>query len=237
MSGRQQHVLKVGSTDRGRFGTVYLCEDKTTRRRFAAKYVRCRRSADRQSINHEIEIMNQLRHPRILQLYDAFDCGKEVAMIMELITGGELFQLVADEAVELSEKACVSYVRQLCEAVSYMHEQNILHLDLKVGHVLEHLRFFLKTVELSEKACVSYVRQLCEAVSYMHEQNILHLDLKVGHVLEHLRFFLKTVELSEKACVSYVRQLCEAVSYMHEQNILHLDLKVGHVLDSSRVTP
>ncbi|XP_078701899.1 obscurin-like [Branchiostoma floridae x Branchiostoma belcheri] len=120
----------------GRFGTVYLCEDKTTRRRFAAKYVRCRRSADRQSINHEIEIMNQLRHPRILQLYDAFDCGKEVAMIMELITGGELFQLVADEAVELSEKACVSYVRQLCEAVSYMHEQNILHLDLKPENIM-----------------------------------------------------------------------------------------------------
>ncbi|XP_078621722.1 obscurin-like [Branchiostoma floridae x Branchiostoma japonicum] len=120
----------------GRFGTVYLCEDKSTRRRFAAKYVRCRRSADRQSINHEIDIMNQLRHPRILQLYDAFDCGKEVAMIMELITGGELFQLVIDEAVELSEKACVSYVRQLCEAVSYMHEQNILHLDLKPENIM-----------------------------------------------------------------------------------------------------
>jgi len=48
------------------------------------------------------------------------------------ITGGELFDRVADETFDLTEQLAAKYIGQICEAVKYMHSINILHLDLKV---------------------------------------------------------------------------------------------------------
>lgn len=47
--------------------------------------------------------------------------------------GGELFDRVADETYILSETAVGMIVCQLCEAMGYIHQQNIIHLDIKVG--------------------------------------------------------------------------------------------------------
>ena len=48
------------------------------------------------------------------------------------VTGGELFERIADDTFDLTEQLAVVYLRQICEAISYMHSVNILHLDLKV---------------------------------------------------------------------------------------------------------
>ena len=48
------------------------------------------------------------------------------------ILGGELFDRVICEDFVLTEKACVCFMRQICEGVEYMHAHNIIHLDMKV---------------------------------------------------------------------------------------------------------
>lgn len=48
------------------------------------------------------------------------------------IEGGELFDRVLDDKFILTEKACSIFMRQICEAMDYIHEHNIIHLDLKV---------------------------------------------------------------------------------------------------------
>jgi myosin-light-chain kinase len=48
------------------------------------------------------------------------------------IDGGELFDRVLDDKFILTEKACSIFIRQICEALDYIHEHNIIHLDLKV---------------------------------------------------------------------------------------------------------
>ena len=50
------------------------------------------------------------------------------------VKGGELFDRVADETYILSETAVGMIVCQLCEAMGYIHQQNIIHLDIKVGN-------------------------------------------------------------------------------------------------------
>ncbi|KAI0985533.1 hypothetical protein GJ496_006128 [Pomphorhynchus laevis] len=132
---------------RGKFGEVKKCIEKRGSKELAAKFVPVRSETDRGNVYNEIEVMNSLQHPRLLQLYEAFDCGKEIILIMELISGGELFERVIDDDFILTEMLCELYVRQICEGISFMHNQNFLHLDMKVSSnfkIKKYLLFFRK---------------------------------------------------------------------------------------------
>jgi len=48
------------------------------------------------------------------------------------LSGGELFDQIADEDYKMTEAEVIRYVRQVCEGLQHMHEQNIVHLDIKV---------------------------------------------------------------------------------------------------------
>lgn len=48
------------------------------------------------------------------------------------IEGGELFERVIDDDFVLTEKSCTIFMRQICEGIQFIHQQHILHLDLKV---------------------------------------------------------------------------------------------------------
>ncbi|XP_059479974.1 myosin light chain kinase, smooth muscle isoform X2 [Neocloeon triangulifer] len=121
---------------RGKFGTVYKCKEKATGLGLAAKFVLTPRKEDRRNVEREVDIMKVLQHPRLIQLYDAFDNGKTMCLVLELITGGELFERVIDDDFVLTEKACAVFMRQICEGVEFVHKQNILHLDMKPENIL-----------------------------------------------------------------------------------------------------
>lgn len=68
---------------KGRFGVVHKVIDRQTVQKLAAKFIRCRTSKDRDKVQDEIDIMNMLRHPKLLQLAAAFESHKEMIMVME----------------------------------------------------------------------------------------------------------------------------------------------------------
>ncbi|XP_023289927.1 probable serine/threonine-protein kinase MARK-C isoform X2 [Orussus abietinus] len=80
--------------------------------------------------------MRKLQHPRLIQLYDAIDTGKQIYVVLELITGGELFERVIDDDFVLTERSCAVFMRQICEGIEFVHAQNILHLDMKPENIL-----------------------------------------------------------------------------------------------------
>ena len=52
--------------------------------------------------------------------------------ILHSLSGGELFDRIADENYKMSEAEVIKYIRQVCEGLRYMHELSIVHLDIKV---------------------------------------------------------------------------------------------------------
>lgn len=57
-------------------------------------------------------------------------------LVIRRIEGGELFDRVIDDDFVLTEKACVAFVRQVCQAMEFIHHNKIIHLDLKPENIL-----------------------------------------------------------------------------------------------------
>ncbi|XP_052891975.1 serine/threonine-protein kinase dst1 isoform X1 [Anopheles moucheti] len=121
---------------RGKFGVVYKCKEKSTGVRLAAKFIQIVKKGDRRNIEREVHMMNVLHHAKIAQLYAAYEYDRTFCVMMELVEGGELFDRVLDEKFILTEKACAIFMRQICDAVAYIHGNNIIHLDMKPENIL-----------------------------------------------------------------------------------------------------
>nr|XP_054757889.1 myosin light chain kinase, smooth muscle-like [Lytechinus pictus] len=121
---------------RGKFGIVYRCEEKSTGKTWAAKYVKTIRAKDREAVQREIDLMAELEHPSLMALIDAYQSSRQTVMILECITGGELFERIVDDKFDLTESEVISYMRQICAGVQHMHHNNIMHLDLKPENIM-----------------------------------------------------------------------------------------------------
>ncbi|XP_077285246.1 calcium/calmodulin-dependent protein kinase I [Arctopsyche grandis] len=76
-----------------------------------------------------------LSHPNIVQLLETFEDKFKVYLVMELVTGGELFDRIVEKG-SYTEKDAAHLMRQVLEAVDYMHEQGVVHRDLKPENLL-----------------------------------------------------------------------------------------------------
>lgn len=69
---------------RGAFGVVHRCRERSTGHVFAAKFIPVSHPMEKTMIKREIDIMNQLHHPKLIRLHDAFEEDDEMILIYEL---------------------------------------------------------------------------------------------------------------------------------------------------------
>ena len=83
----------------------------------------------------EARLIASMNNPHIVRIYDVFEENDTAYYVMEALDGGSLTDLVKREGA-LPEPRAIEYIRQLGEALGYIHKRNILHLDVKPSNVL-----------------------------------------------------------------------------------------------------
>uniref|UniRef100_A0A452S8I1 Myosin light chain kinase, smooth muscle n=1 Tax=Ursus americanus TaxID=9643 RepID=A0A452S8I1_URSAM len=120
----------------GKFGQVFRLVEKKTGKIWAGKFFKAYSAKEKENIRQEISIMNCLHHPKLVQCVDAFEEKANIVMVLEIVSGGELFERIIDEDFELTERECIQYMRQISEGVQFIHKQGIVHLDLKPENIM-----------------------------------------------------------------------------------------------------
>ncbi|XP_044311838.1 calcium/calmodulin-dependent protein kinase type IV-like [Varanus komodoensis] len=139
VEGSQRHsALKesyyVGKElGRGATSVVYDCEDKKTHIKYAAKVLK--KTVNQKTVKSEVSVLLKLSHPNIIKLKEVIETPSEIVLILERVTGGELFDRIMEKGT-YSEKDAVHVMKQILEAVSYLHANGVVHRDLKPENIL-----------------------------------------------------------------------------------------------------
>ncbi|XP_061835915.1 caM kinase-like vesicle-associated, like [Nerophis lumbriciformis] len=118
------------------FCELCLAKDRQTDKVFVCKkFLKKDGRKVRKAAKNEIMILKLVNHPNILQLIDTFETRKEYFIIQELATGGDVFDWIQDQG-NYTEKDASSVIRQVLEAVAYLHSLNIVHRNLKLENLM-----------------------------------------------------------------------------------------------------
>jgi calcium-dependent protein kinase len=128
-------LSKIG---KGSFGSVFKVHHKKTNQFRAMKVIK------RETINlqdddrkflKEIEILCKADHPNIIRIYEYFVDEINFYLIMEFVSGGELYDTITSWK-DFNERKAAYIMKQILSAVSYLHSSKIIHRDLKPENML-----------------------------------------------------------------------------------------------------
>jgi calcium-dependent protein kinase len=146
----------------GSYGSVSKCNNKSTGVTRAVKSISKTQMKNIERFKQEIAIMKIMDHPNICKLYESFEDHRNIYLVLELCTGGELFDRIID-AGHFTEQQAATVMQHMFRAIFYMHENHICHRDLKPEN------FLFTTKEAIEK-CQLKVIDFGLACKYHQDQ-------------------------------------------------------------------
>ncbi|KAJ3160603.1 Serine/threonine-protein kinase par-1 [Geranomyces michiganensis] len=121
----------------GNFAKVRLATHTLTGEKVAVKIIDKSKldKTTSKKLFREVRIMKLLSHPHIVRLYEVIDTPKELYLIMEYASGGEIFDYLVAHG-RMKEKEARRHFRQIVGAIDYCHGLHVIHRDLKAENLL-----------------------------------------------------------------------------------------------------
>uniref|UniRef100_A0A6Q2ZB21 Protein kinase domain-containing protein n=1 Tax=Esox lucius TaxID=8010 RepID=A0A6Q2ZB21_ESOLU len=120
----------------GAFSEVVLAQERSTGKMFAVKCIPKKALKGKESsIENEIAVLRKIKHENIVALEDIYESSNHLYLVMQLVSGGELFDRIVEKGF-YTEKDASTLIRQVLDAVNYLHKMGIVHRDLKPENLL-----------------------------------------------------------------------------------------------------
>ncbi|KAH3762409.1 protein kinase 1 [Pelomyxa schiedti] len=123
----------------GMYAMVRLVIERSTGMKYAMKiidkYKFKLQTKRKNALLEEVKILQKVHHPNIIGIQDVFETPTRLYIVLELVTGGELFEKIKNEE-HFSEPLSRDIFIQCLHAVKYLHSQGITHRDLKPENIL-----------------------------------------------------------------------------------------------------
>ena len=137
---QRNEILGMGS-----YGIVLKGREKKSNIDYAVKLFRLPAS-DRSRIDRELHLLKDVDHTNVVRLFAVYDTAVEIALVMELCSGGHLGNLLSKQSTHCIEEAWArTLIRQLLSAVAHLHSRGICHrLEKSCVHISIYIQYLFK---------------------------------------------------------------------------------------------
>ncbi|XP_044294069.1 STE20-like serine/threonine-protein kinase isoform X2 [Varanus komodoensis] len=142
----------IGELGDGAFGKVFKAQNKETKVLAAAKVIDTKSEEELEDYMVEIDILASCDHSNIVKLLDAFYYENNLWILIEFCAGGAVDAVMLELERPLTEPQIRVVCRQTLEALHYLHENKIIHRDLKAGNILFTLEGDIKLADFGVSA-------------------------------------------------------------------------------------
>ncbi|OMJ73083.1 hypothetical protein SteCoe_28310 [Stentor coeruleus] len=139
MSDLEMDFAIIKQIGQGNYAEILLAEDLGSHKQFAIKNLS--KNKFQKTVNgtllvlNEIEIMRKFPHPNIINLYKVYESESIISLVLDYFPEGDLFQRLTKKN-RLQEKNAAKLMMNLLEVLNFLHENHVIHRDLKLENVL-----------------------------------------------------------------------------------------------------
>ncbi|XP_056901773.1 triple functional domain protein isoform X2 [Takifugu flavidus] len=157
------NYTEITELGRGRFSVTKRCDQRGSKRTVAAKYV-SKKLLRREQVLQEIRLLQTLDHPNLVKLLDTYEMANSYVLVLEMADQGRFLDYVVSWG-NLTEEKVALYLREILEALHYLHGWRIAHLDLKPENIVVEHASSQPVIKLTD---FGDAVQLNPASSYIH---------------------------------------------------------------------